>query len=107
MKKILLFGGIFVVVLAIAAYVTMQFFLGGIVKAGVNKFGPGITQTKVELQAANISPLSGEGTLTGLAVGNPTGWSATDAFRLGKVHIDVEPFSLFKDHIVINELTID
>ena len=107
MKKIIGYSVAVLLVLAIGLYVTMHFFLGGIVKSAVNRIGPRITQTKVELQAANISPLSGIGTLSGLSVGNPTGWSQTDAFRLGKVHINLEPFSLMKDHIVINELTID
>ncbi len=107
MKKFLTYSVLVVLVLALGLYITMQYFLGGIVKAGVNKFGPGITQTKVVLDNANISPLSGDGTLTGLSVGNPTGWSAADAFRLGKVHINMEPFSVFKDYIVINELTIE
>ena len=107
MKKILLYGSVILVILLLAGYLTMQFFLGGIVKAGVNKFGPGITQTKVELQGANISPLSGSGTLTGLAVANPAGWSNANAFYLGKVHVSMEPFSVFKDHIVINELIIE
>ena len=107
MKKILGISLVVVLVLVVGGYVTMQFFLGGIVKAGVNKFGPTITQTKVVLDGASISPLSGDGTLTGLAVGNPQGWSEANAFRLGKVHINLEPFSVFKDHIVINELTIE
>jgi len=107
MKKFLVYGGVALLVILIVGYVTMQFFLGSIVKAGVNKFGPSMTQTKVELQGANISPLSGAGTLTGLTVGNPTGWSAENAFYLGKVHVDLEPFSVFGDHIVINEITID
>jgi hypothetical protein len=107
MKKFLLFGGLALMILLLVGYFTMQYFLGGIVKAGVNKFGPGITQTKVELQGAAISPLSGSGTLTGLAVGNPAGWSNANAFYLGKVHVSMEPFSVFKDHIVINELIIE
>jgi hypothetical protein len=107
MKKFLVYTLLVVVVLAIGLYVTMQYFLGGIVKKGENRYGPAITQTKVELQSANISPMSGDGTLSGLSVGNPAGWSQTDAFRLGKVHINLEPFSIFKDHIVINDLTIE
>ena len=79
MKKFLGYSVVIILVLGIGLYITMQFFLGGIVKKSVNKFGPGITQTKVELQGANISPLSGVGTLTGLSVGNPAGWSQTDA----------------------------
>lgn len=107
MKKVLLYGVGVIVLLALIAYVTMQFFLGSIVKAGVNKFGPEITQTKVDLQAATLSPLSGEGTLTGLAVGNPPGWSSANAFYLGSVHIAMKPFSVFSDHIVIDEIAID
>ena len=107
MKKILGYSVVILLVLLIGLYITLQFFLGGIVKTAVNKVGPTLAQTKVELQAAKISPLSGQGTLTGLAVGNPSGWSANDAFRLGEVHINMEPFSLLKDHIVINELTIN
>ena len=107
MKKVLLYGVGTLLLLAIVAYVVLQFFLGSMVKAGVNKFGPSITQTKVELQGANLSPLSGRGTLTALAVGNPAGWAPGNAFYLGTVHIDMEPFSVFKDHIVINEIIID
>lgn len=107
MKKTLGYTLVVVLVLSLGLYVTLQFFLGGIVKSAVNKFGPTLTQTKVVLDGAQISPLSGIGTLTGLSVGNPTGWSAGDAFRLGKIHLNVEPFSLLKEQIVINELVIE
>lgn len=103
LKKSLIIGVVVVVVL----YVGLTFFLGSIVKAGVNSFGPKLTQTKVELASANLSPLTGSGSLHGLAVGNPKGWSDGRAFFLGKVHIDLEPFSIFGDHIVINEIIID
>lgn len=105
-KKILFIGGS-VAVVALVGYVVATFFLGSIVRKGVNSFGPKLTQTKVELARATISPFTGSGTLTGLVVGNPQGWSDNDAFRLGKVHLDVEPFSIFGDHIVINEIIID
>jgi hypothetical protein len=103
MKKCLLFG----LVAAIAVYVGLMFFLGSIVKAGVNAFGPTLTQTKVELAAATISPLTGSGTLRGLMVGNPKGWSDANAFSLGRVHVDIAPMSLFSDHIDIEEITVD
>lgn len=107
MKKFIVYLGIGLVALALIGYVTLQFFLGSIVKAGINKFGPTMTQSKVELGGANISPLSGVGTLSSLTVGNPAGWSEAPAFHLGKVHIDMEPFSVFGDHIVINEILIE
>ena len=107
MKKVISYSVLIVLVLLLVVYVSMQFFLGGIVKSAVNKFGPGLTQTKVVLEGAKISPLSGVGTLTGLSVGNPTGWSAGDAFRLGKAHVSMEPFSVMKETIVINELVVE
>jgi hypothetical protein len=107
MKKILLVLGLGGLLVVIAVYIGVAYFLGSIVKAGVNNFGPKLTQSKVVLAGANLSPLTGTGTLTGLTVGNPVGWSDGNAFSLGKVHVDVEPFSIFGDHVVINEITID
>jgi hypothetical protein len=94
-------------ILLIAGYFVAAYAMGSVVKAGVNKVGPGITQSKVELAGASLSPLTGSGTLTGLAVGNPKGWSENNAFFLGKVSIDLEPASVFSDTIVINEVIID
>lgn len=107
MMKLLKLAVLGLVVLLIGGYFVVAYALGSVVKAGVNSFGPKLTQTKVELAGANLSPLTGSGTLSGLAVGNPKGWSEGNAFFLGKVHVDVEPMSIFGDHVVINEITID
>lgn len=105
-KKLLIFGG-GAVALLLAVYLGLTFFLGSVVKAGVNTFGPKLTQSEVTLASASLSPLSGSGTLSGLSVGNPKGWSDGRAFYLGRVRVSLEPFSLFGDHIVINEILID
>lgn len=107
MKKILLSLVIGLFVLLLVVYVAGQFFLGSIVKTGVNNVGPRVTQTKVELGSATVSPFTGSGSLTGLAVGNPKGWSDANAFYLGHVTFDVQPSSLMSDTIVINELIIE
>ena len=106
MKKSYVVGGV-LLVLALGTYVCLSFFLGSIVRTGVISYGPRLTQTKVELTEANISPLSGQGSLRGLAVGNPKGWSDGRAFYLGRVQVDLQPWSIFGDHIVINEIIID
>jgi hypothetical protein len=91
----------------LVGYIGCDFFLGSIVKAGVNRFAPRLTQTKVELADAHVSPLTGGGTLSGLVVGNPAGWSDNPAFSFGKIHVALAPFSLFGDHIVVNDIEID
>ena len=106
MKKLLLIAGI-LAGLALVAVVATTFFLGSIVTAGVNRVAPKLTQTKVVLASASISPLTGSGTLSGLVVGNPKGWSDANLCSLGKIHLDVAPFSILGDHVVINEITIE
>ena len=105
-KKLLYIAGV-LAVLAVGAFVAFQFFLGSVVTAGINNFAPKLTQTTVVLDRAKISPLTGSGTLSGLVVGNPKGWSAANLCTLGQVHVDVAPFSILGDHIIVNEIAID
>jgi len=96
-----------VAVAAIAAYLGCGFLLGSALKAGVNTLAPRLTQTRVELRGARISPLGGSGTLTGLTVGNPGGWSDNDAMRFGRIRVRVAPLSLLGDPIIIEDIEID
>jgi hypothetical protein len=105
-KKPLLIAGIVAAVL-IVGYVAVTLFVGSIVKAGVNRFASDITMTPVHLDGARLSPLSGGGTLRGLFVGNPSGWSGDKAFYIGKVHVKVAPGSIFSDCVVLTDVTID
>lgn len=104
-KLVIILGGVAVVVLAVV--VIGSFFLGSIVRVGVDKFGPSITKTKVELASASISPLTGSGTIKGLRIDNPAGWSPGQAIYLGEAHLSMQPFSLLGDHVVINDILID
>jgi hypothetical protein len=107
MKKKLLYIGGGILALLLAAYLVVIFCCGSFVRGRINAFGPRLTQTKVELTAAQLSPLSGTGDLLGLSVGNPKGWKADEAFHLKSIHIDVVPSSIFSDRIVINEIDIE
>lgn len=106
MKKLLVLGGVVVVLLVVAGFVGGM-FLGNIVAAGVNSFGPKITQTKVTLAGASVSPLSGRTTLNGFVVGNPAGWSGANLCSFGRVLLDVSPFAILDDHVAINAIEID
>ena len=106
MKILLVICGV-MLALAVGAYLLLAHNLDALVVNGVNTYGPKLTQTKVELASVRLSPLSGSGTLTGLSVGNPAGWSAGRAFYLGQVHLAIEPRSVLGDPIVINEILID
>lgn len=107
MKKKLRKFAIVAVVLGVLVYFGLSFFLGFVVKTAINRIAPKITQTAVVLSGARISPVSGSGVLSGLYVANPPGWSTGRAFYLGRIYVSLKPFSIFGDHIVINEINID
>ena len=96
-----------IVALVIVAVVVIGFSLGGAVTAGVNQFAPQITGTTVTLKSANISPLTGSGTLTNLVVGNPAGWSDHNLASIAKIQVDIAPMSLFGDTLVIDDMILD
>ena len=89
------------------AYVTAILFTGNLVRAGVNRIGPTVLQAPVVLEEATLAPFSGVGTLTDLRIGNPEGWSKADALRISRVQLDVRPFSVFDDPVIIRELDIE
>ena len=106
MKKLLKVLAV-LALLGVIALVAVGFSLGPIVKKAVNSVGPRITGTKVELADAKISPLTGGGTLAGLFVGNPEGWTGEKAAYLGTIRASLRPTSLLGDHVMVNEVFID
>ena len=97
--------GLFVV-LALAVVLT-DLFLGQIVKSGFNKYAPASVGTDTHISSATLSPLSGAGALSNLYVANPKGWTEPTALTAGKIRIQLETSSIFKETVVINELVID
>lgn len=107
MIKKLLIG---IIVLALAAAALVYFFgasaLNKGVKKGVESVGPRVTQTSVTLDAVNLSPFSGKGTLTGLNVGNPEGYKSENIFELGQIDIQVDTGTILSDKIIIDKIHI-
>jgi hypothetical protein len=105
-KKLLTIFLILIFVGGIAVYFFGSMLLSKGIKAGVETFGPQITQTPVTLEDVKLSILSGNGKLSGLNVGNPEGFSSENIFALGQIEVDTESSSLFSDEIVINKIYI-
>lgn len=86
------------------------FWLGGnlnsIVKGAVERYGGRMTETDVRLAGVNLKLREGRGTLTGLRVRNPDGFSGEDAMSLGEITLDVDTESLAEEPIVIEEIRI-
>ncbi|MGZ0247110.1 MAG: hypothetical protein ACKVH1_14335, partial [Alphaproteobacteria bacterium] len=52
-------------------------------------------------------PENGEGTLSGLIVGNPSGYKTESAFNLGSISMKLDTSSLTSDTIIIKSIVID
>ena len=96
-----------IVLLAVAALLILGANLDSAVREAVVRFAPDYTGTSVQLDAVDLSPLSGEGELRGLQVDNPEGYEGPYALRLERVRLALELGSLTSDVIRIRELTIE
>ena len=75
--------------------------------AGVETVGPKLTDAPVTIEGAELSVTAGSGSLNGLVVGNPEGFSSEHALSFSNLRLDLVPSSLLSDKIVIEELIID
>ena len=107
-KKILLGIGIGFVAVIILAVVVVGFFLGDVVKAGMETVGPKVTQTELKVDSVNVSALTGAATINGLVLGNPEEYKAKapNAITLGKAAVSVAPLSVLSDKIVIKSVEV-
>ncbi|HKS38486.1 MAG TPA: hypothetical protein VJW76_14935 [Verrucomicrobiae bacterium] len=106
MKKTILRIAIVLVVLLVVAVVASFFFLGSIIKKGVETVGPQITKTEMRLDGASLSVFSGSGTLKGLFVGNPEGYKTESAMKFGSTSVGVKPGSIFSDKIHVTHVNV-
>jgi len=78
-----------------------------VVKTAIERFGPNIAGVPVTVREVQLSATDGRGTLRGIAIGNPPGYSAPHAVRVGRIAIGFEPASLGRDVVVIRDILVD
>ena len=107
MKKVIMRLVVALVVLIILAVLALGLFLDSAIKRGVETFGPKLTKVDITLQSVNLSILSGSGSIKGLVVGNPEGFSEPSAIRVGSASLSLKPSSLLSDKIVIKSIKVE
>ena len=106
MKRILL--GI-ALVLAIAVGGALYYLLStldSLVKSAIETYGSEMTGTAVRVDSVRIELAAGKGTIRGLTIANPAGFSTAHAFTLGEITLDIDPRSVTGDPVVIDEIAI-
>ena len=92
-------------ILLLAAFVAAFLSLNFLVKKAVNTYGPRIMKVDVRLAAADLSPLSGNGSLLHLLIGNPEGYKTPYALLSG-IQVKTERDTLFSNPIIVKEIAI-
>ncbi len=80
--------------------------IDGLVKQAIERWGPEMTGVTVRVESVRIEATEGRGTIRGLLVGNPKGFEAPHALKLGEMRLTIDPASITKDVVVIRELLL-
>ncbi len=98
-------GIVLLIVVGSVVYVVIN--SGSLLKTAVETLGPDYLGVDVSLDAAEISLMDGSGELRGLTIGNPAGFGAGDAFKLGRIKLVIDPSEIGEELIVVKLIEID
>lgn len=106
MKKFILIF-ILLVIVAIAGSIYYVFSnLDDLIKDAIETYGSQATQTSVRVESVNMRLTEGAGSVSGLTIANPKGFSMPLAFSLGEIRLGIDLQSLQQEPYVINEITV-
>ena len=106
LRSIVLGAGVVVVIAFGAAVYFLLTSLDGIVERAIERYGSEITGTAVRVASVDISLSSGRGTVRGLTVANPEGFSSGSAFRLEEITLQLDVGTVTSSPIVLDEIAI-
>lgn len=107
MKKIILIGLAVVVVLIAGAVWYLYSSLDSIVEEAIERYGTEAAGTRVEVGSVSISLSDGKGTLRGVSVANPEGFSSANALYFGEVTLQLDLASIRSTPVVLEQVFID
>lgn len=109
MRKIAVIGGgavALVVVLVVGVGVFLYSSLDSLVKKAIETVGTEVAGVPVSVSEVQIKLGEGKASIKGLSVGNPKGFTAPHAFRLGEIAIALDTGSVTGNPIVIKDITV-
>jgi len=78
-----------------------------ILKFALERYGPDVLGTTVKVGEVHLSAKTGEGSLRGLEIGSPRGYTAPRAARFGEIRLAVDPSTITEDVILVREVRVD
>jgi len=106
MKKAIAIGIALVFVLIAGAAYYLYASLDSIVKGAIERYGTELTGTAVQVDAVDLSLRKGEGTIRGLRIANPPGYSRHNVFELNEISLSIDPMTVRQMPLEIRNITI-
>ena len=106
LRNVILIAGGGMLAVAIGAGIWLASSLDSLVKSAIETYGPEITGVSVKVGSVRLSPTSGQGTIKGLRLGNPPGFKTGQALALSEISVTLDPASLARDVILIQEILV-
>ena len=106
MARKLFLIGVVILVLIVGGLVFLYLSLNRVIRSAVETYGPQVTKSEVKLGSVNVSPFSGNASLSNLIVGNPQGFKTPSAFKLGAMSVSLDVRSLVSDTVAIREIVV-
>lgn len=104
MIKKLIIGVVLLLVVAVGGTI---YYLDSLVENGIEVVGSDVLGVQVSVGGVSLSPLSGQGSISGLSIANPEGFDSEYAFELGEVSVAIDIGSITSDVIEISSVVID
>lgn len=104
-KKILL-AVVAVIAIAAVGFYFLYANLGSFLKTAIEKYGSEATQARVQVESVTLSATNGSGSISGVVVGNPSGFTTPSAFELGAISLQIDIATLTHNPVLIKEVVI-
>lgn len=105
-SKVLGLGVAALVIVIIAAGIYLWSSLDSIVEAAIEKHGSAVTQTRVEVAGVKLELTSGKGSIQGITVDSPAGYTRPQVFTLDNIAVAIDTKTVTNDVVVIDEILI-
>ena len=106
MKKALITIVTLILLLIVGGAFWLRGNLDGLVQSAMAKYGSAMTGATVKVAGVNIKTTAGQGTLTGLLVGNPAGFKTPFAVKVDTIELEVDVASLTKEVVLVKKIAV-
>jgi len=106
MKKASIVLVVFLLILASVLF-WLHNNMDGLVKSAIEKYGSQMTGVRVRVASVEIRAAQGTGIVRGLVVGNPAGFKAPYALKVGKIEMGMDISTIAKPVVLIRKIDVD